>query len=60
MSDKTFTLVNDADGSRATLPVRQGTAGPAVVDIGSLYREHGVFTLDPGFVSTASCESHIT
>ncbi len=60
MTDKTFTLVNDADGSELKLPVREGTVGPAVLDIGGLYKKDGVFTLDPGFVATASCESTIT
>jgi citrate synthase len=60
MSEKNLTIVNDADGKRLEMPVRRGTAGPDVVDIGSLYKHLGVFTLDPGFVSTASCESRIT
>jgi citrate synthase len=42
------------------LPIRKGTVGPDVVDIGHLYRDAGVFTYDPGFTSTASCESDIT
>lgn len=41
------------------LPMRHGTLGPDVVDIGTL-TEHGVFTFDPGFRSTAACESQIT
>jgi len=60
MSDKILTLSSEADGKRLEMPVRAGTVGPDVVDIGSLYKEFGVFTLDPGFVSTASCESAIT
>lgn len=60
MSEKTMTLVSDADGKRLEMPVRKGTAGPDVVDIGALYKHLGVFTLDPGFISTASCESRIT
>lgn len=43
-----------------TLPVRKGRLGPAALDIGKLYSEHGLFTYDPGFASTASCESAIT
>ncbi|HLH12392.1 MAG TPA: citrate synthase [Methylovirgula sp.] len=43
-----------------SVPVRQGTLGPSVVDIGKLYSQTGVFTYDPGFTSTASCESKIT
>ncbi len=42
------------------LPVYQGTIGPDVVDIGKLYNQAGVFTYDPGFTSTGSCESKIT
>ena len=41
------------------LPVKKGTLGPDVVDV-SILRNHGVFTLDPGFLSTASCISDIT
>ena len=48
------------DGSEMELPVRSGTVGPDVIDIARLYREQGVFTYDPGFVSTGSCESDIT
>jgi citrate synthase len=42
------------------LPVRPGTLGPAVVDIGKLYGQTGMFTFDPGFTSTATTESKIT
>ena len=42
------------------LPVKTGTIGPDVVDIGKLYDRTGAFTFDPGFLSTASCESKIT
>lgn len=42
------------------LPVRGGTTGPGAVDISRLYGETGHFTYDPGFTSTASCESSIT
>ena len=52
----TFTL----DGKTAEFPVYDGTHGPSVVDIRKLYGETGVFTYDPGFTSTASCESTIT
>ena len=47
-------------GIRYELPVRKGTLGPAVVDITTLYQNTGRFTYDPGFTSTASCESKIT
>jgi citrate synthase len=42
------------------LPVKKGSLGPDVVDIGHLYRDAGIFTYDPGFTSTAACESEIT
>ena len=42
------------------LPVIAGTTGPDVVDVRKLYGEADVFTFDPGFTSTASCESKIT
>ena len=41
-------------------PVRSGTVGPSVIDISKLYAQTGHFTYDPGFTSTASCESKIT
>src|ERR1700678_3967946 len=55
---KTGTLkVGDKDYS---FPIYDGTIGPEVVDISKLYAEAGIFTYDPGFTSTASCESKIT
>ena len=42
------------------LPVYAGSVGPEVVDIRKLYTEGGMFTYDPGFTSTANCESNIT
>src|ERR1700753_3022890 len=42
------------------LPVFSGTEGPNVVDIRKLYGDADIFTYDPGFTSTASCESDIT
>jgi citrate synthase len=42
------------------LPILKGTDGPDVVDVRKLYAEADVFTYDPGFTSTASCESKIT
>jgi len=41
-------------------PILTGTEGPSVIDISKLYGESGYFTFDPGFLSTASCESKIT
>ena len=48
------------DGQTYELPVLKGTIGPDVIDIRTLYKKAGVFTYDPGFTSTGSCESHIT
>ena len=48
------------DGTTVELPIKQGTIGPDVVDITKLYAQTGAFTYDPGFTSTASCDSKIT
>ncbi|WP_375665646.1 citrate synthase [Bartonella sp. TT121SHDZB] len=50
-------IVND---KKVELPLRKGTSGPEVIEIASLYKKTGIFTYDPGFTSTASCESKIT
>ncbi len=42
------------------LPMRSGSIGPDVIDVGRLYRDTGCFTYDPGFTSTANCSSRIT
>ncbi|MFT0531282.1 citrate synthase [Castellaniella hirudinis] len=60
LSDKKATL-SFSDGSPSVeFPVYQGTVGPEVIDIRKLYGETGMFTFDPGFLATASCESAIT
>ncbi|MCE7027771.1 citrate synthase [Jiella avicenniae] len=46
--------------TEAGLAMRSGTLGPDVIDVTTLYKQGGVFTYDPGFSSTASCESKIT
>ena len=48
------------DGRTIEFPVLAGSVGPDVVDIRALYGKVGVFTYDPGFLSTASCASTIT
>ncbi len=51
----------DGDDSKSIeLPVIKGTMGPDVIDVRSLYKDSGMFTHDPGFMSTSSCESSIT
>ncbi len=57
MTEKTAKL--SVDGKTIELPIYEGTTGPNVVDVRSLVGE-GLFTYDPGFVSTAACESKIT
>ena len=48
------------DGREVELPIHTPTAGPDVIDITKLYAQGDVFTYDPGFTSTAACESAIT
>ena len=63
MSDKkqhTMTLTDNATGKSWELPVMSGSVGPKVIDIRKLYGQTGYFTYDPGFTSTASCDSAIT
>ncbi len=52
--------VLSVDNNSFDLAVREGTLGPNVIDIGTLYKNTGMFTYDPGFTSTAACESKIT
>ena len=58
MSDNKATL-NVGDKSWE-FPIHSGTIGPDVIDVSKLYAQTGMFTYDPGFTSTASCESEIT
>ena len=57
---KKFQLTNLETGKSSEMAALTPTLGPDVVNIGSLNKDHGVFTFDPGFMSTASCESKIT
>ncbi|VUD56739.1 Citrate synthase [Thalassocella blandensis] len=59
MTDKKATLAVDGLDSPIELPMYSGTVGPDVIDVRALTGK-GYFTYDPGFVSTASCESKIT
>ena len=47
-------------GKDIDLPILQGSVGPDVIDIRKLYGQSGMFTFDPGFTSTGSCESALT
>ena len=57
-TNKTATLT--IDGKTVTFPIYKAVEGQDVIDITKLYSETGMFTYDPGFLSTASCESKIT
>ena len=57
MTDRTAKL--EIDGKEIDLPIYDSTNGPDVVDVGKLTGQ-GYFTYDPGFVSTAACDSEIT
>jgi citrate synthase len=60
MSEHKATLTFSDTGKSIDLDILSGTEGPDTVDITSLYGQAKVFTFDPGFVSTASCNSSIT
>jgi citrate synthase len=53
-------ILDLGEGRSYEFPVLEGSTGPDVVDIRSLYAKAGVFTYDPGYMSTASCSSSIT
>ncbi len=57
MSDKAVLTI---DGKTFELPIIKGSTGPDVVDVRKWYADSDTFTFDPGFTSTASCESKIT
>ena len=59
MSDRKAQLILDGREKPIDLPVYEGSKGPDVIDVRSLVSE-GIFTYDPGFVSTAACDSNIT
>ena len=60
MTDQKKTAQLSLNGQTYDLPILSPTAGPDVLDIRKLYSQAGVFTYDPGFTSTASCDSTIT
>jgi citrate synthase len=59
MSERKAQLTIDGKADPIELPVYEGSTGPDVVDVRSLVSK-GIFTYDPGFVSTAACDSEIT
>lgn len=60
MADTNKTAKLTIDGNEFDLPILSPSAGPDVIDIRKLYGQAGVFTYDPGFTSTAACDSSIT
>ena len=60
LSDNKATLTFSDGRPSVELPMYHGTVGPDVIDIRKLYGQSGMFTYDPGFLSTASCQSAIT
>ncbi|HTW52146.1 MAG TPA: citrate synthase [Stellaceae bacterium] len=56
----TMTLTDNSTGKSWDFPVLDGSVGPKVMDVRSLYAKTGMFTYDPGFMATAACRSSIT
>jgi len=60
LTNKTFTLTDNETGKSYTLPVLEGSEGPAAIDVRQLYAQTDHFTFDPSFTSTGSCKSRLT
>ncbi|MFA6788242.1 MAG: citrate synthase [Arcobacteraceae bacterium] len=60
MAKNTMTLTDNRNGKSFEYDILSGTRGPDVVNISTFYKDSGMFTYDPGYTSTASCESKIT
>ncbi|MEE9598803.1 MAG: citrate synthase [Acidiferrobacterales bacterium] len=60
MGKKRYKAIVSGENGEASLPILKGTMGPSAVDIQQLHAEHGLLAFDPGFRSTASCQSAIT
>ncbi|MBT4769810.1 MAG: citrate (Si)-synthase, partial [Rhodospirillaceae bacterium] len=56
----TVTFTDNRSGKSVEFPILNASLGPSVVDVRKLYAETGLFTFDPGYGSTGSCESNIT
>lgn len=59
-NENSITVIDNRNQKRVDLPIIHSECGPDVIDIRNLYRDSGFFTYDPGFTSTASCDSAIT
>ncbi|MES9947252.1 MAG: citrate synthase [Candidatus Thiodiazotropha sp.] len=60
MTEKYYLIQEDTAQKKIDLEVMKPVQGPLAVDVTKLYRDQGILTYDPGFMSTASCESSIT
>jgi citrate synthase len=60
MSEDTVTVIDNKTGKRVDLPLRKSTQGADAVDMNRFLKETGYFSYDPGFLSTASCQSALT
>jgi citrate synthase len=60
MSNKKFELVSLESGKKSVMEAKGGTLGPDCLNVANLLKDQGIFTFDPGFMATASCESRIT
>ncbi|RKZ42334.1 MAG: citrate (Si)-synthase [Gammaproteobacteria bacterium] len=60
MNKETVTITDNRTGKSIDCPIKKGTHGPSVIDCHQLPSKLGLFTFDPAFVTTASCESKIT
>ena len=60
MAQNSVTLTDNRNGKSYEFPILDGTMGPSVIDISSLYKQAGMFSYDEGLTSTATCKSDIT
>ncbi len=60
MGKDSISIIDSSSGKQAEFELLRGTLGTPTINIGSLSKDMGLFTYDPGFVSTASCKSAIT
>ena len=60
MSSKNKSVNLTSDSSSIELDIKDASVGPSVIELKNLYKETGLFTLDPSYSTTASCVSHVT
>lgn len=60
MTKNTVTITDNKTGKSTECPVHEGTYGAPVIEVGGLYKELGMFTIDPRYGVTGSCRSAIT